>query len=580
MSSNSSANGEDAGPCAVCGAQGRACARCRVDFYCGKDHQLQDWPRHKLGCSFLEPFTMCVGCGSESRDYLAACVAQCKSCGWPVCSAACGLREEHQAECGAFQRAGFKLKAGDANRPGAARLDALTALRVGLAFADTKVGASLRRLPSRLPDLQAALKDAGVHRQAVEDSHKAFAGRLRRASQWLRDEARVHCLSAEELERGLAVALLNGMEGASGSEFYLIGGVFAGLSLVGHSCLPTAWRYACRRDSKDMQLVASRDVAKGERLTTSFIRDPLSASLGCDTQRRRAVLADMTGRVCRCALCEDPTQRGLYLNSWRCACWQHHGCHELVLVLEGGRWRCDGCGCEGATSAQDGERFLGGLLGAMVSGRVGGGQAWLPEGAQLDGATGQGLPLLLEEYFGDLVAARTTEVAQWEEFIADALPPNGPLHPTHHLVLRAKRQILCPDKDGVEADITNLKLRMPKTIDEARRYSSHGRDLLRAVEVLRPGVNHYRTDLLRQLVVLDVMSVTLFAALPPWQCTARRAEWTTIVKEFAEDLSTVKKASVSPFEVETVHSLISQKNMLLAALNPVLKKDTQELQVI
>lgn len=50
--------------------------------------------------------------------------------------------------------------AGDASRPGAMRLDALTALRVALAFEDPKVGARLRSLPSRLPDLPTALKDA------------------------------------------------------------------------------------------------------------------------------------------------------------------------------------------------------------------------------------------------------------------------------------------------------------------------------------------------------------------------------------------------------------------------------------
>lgn len=66
----------------------------------------------------------------------------------------------------------------------------------------------------------------------------------------------------------------------------------------------------------------------------------------------------------------------------------------------------------------------------------------------------------------DLVAARNTTVAQWEEFIGDMLPPNGPLHPTHHLVLRTKRQILCPDKTGVEGDILHCKLRMPTTIGE------------------------------------------------------------------------------------------------------------------
>ena len=38
----------------MCGEEGPSCARCRLDFYCGKEHQLLDWPRHKRGCGALE----------------------------------------------------------------------------------------------------------------------------------------------------------------------------------------------------------------------------------------------------------------------------------------------------------------------------------------------------------------------------------------------------------------------------------------------------------------------------------------------------------------------------------------------
>ena len=47
------APGAPTGPCAVCGAEGRPCSRCRVDYYCGKEHQTQDWARHKAGCGAL-----------------------------------------------------------------------------------------------------------------------------------------------------------------------------------------------------------------------------------------------------------------------------------------------------------------------------------------------------------------------------------------------------------------------------------------------------------------------------------------------------------------------------------------------
>jgi len=39
-------------PCKVCGTTDGTsrCARCRVVFYCGKEHQVADWASHKVLC--------------------------------------------------------------------------------------------------------------------------------------------------------------------------------------------------------------------------------------------------------------------------------------------------------------------------------------------------------------------------------------------------------------------------------------------------------------------------------------------------------------------------------------------------
>ncbi len=34
----------------------KACAKCKCAYYCGKDHQLQDWARHKIDCKALRKF--------------------------------------------------------------------------------------------------------------------------------------------------------------------------------------------------------------------------------------------------------------------------------------------------------------------------------------------------------------------------------------------------------------------------------------------------------------------------------------------------------------------------------------------
>lgn len=39
------------------------CARCECVYYCGKDHQVQDWPRHKQECKYLKK------CGLKPRSY-------------------------------------------------------------------------------------------------------------------------------------------------------------------------------------------------------------------------------------------------------------------------------------------------------------------------------------------------------------------------------------------------------------------------------------------------------------------------------------------------------------------------------
>ncbi|KAE8740987.1 hypothetical protein FOCC_FOCC013482, partial [Frankliniella occidentalis] len=530
--------GAEKGPCRVCGAEGRACARCLVDFYCGKLHQTQDWPRHKRGCGALEVREDArFGRYAVAAKDIPAGTVLMRELPLVTFPTSWHCPGSDNQECTPLCNSTFLSLAADASALGS-RLDALTALRVCLAAKAAVVGPIIRNLPGCLPDLKANLEGAGPFAASVREGQDKFRARVDRAVTWLYDVAKVRWLPREELAHGLSCALLHGLEGTSGEESHLVGGVFAGLSLAGHACYSNAWRYASRRGSTEMLLVASRDIPRGERVTTNFMRDPLNPKY------RREFFALTWGFLCRCTLCEDPSQLGLNLDSWHCRCWEH------------------------------GEAFLGGILDAALGGVVKGnhfladGRVMLG-GTALDGAQGAGYSFMLEEIhfffakqlrllltskiyaigstqlFQQLLSERESTIAQWEELIQDALPPNGPLHPTHHLVLRAKRQILCPDTDGVERDIVNLKLRIPKTM-----------------------------NLLRQLVVLSFTRMTLFASQFKQNLWRRQQdEWKAMVEEFAKQMKDLKTISVSPYEREIYQSLAGQNSSLLRSkLHPVLRK--------
>lgn len=122
------------GKCGVCEAPASTrCSSCRRAFYCGKEHQRENWPKHKAACRGYEeaeseelgrhllasrdfapdelvlsespivwgpaPHSddrVCVGCGIKDA------VCRCPGCSWPACRVACdGLVDEdrHGYEC-------------------------------------------------------------------------------------------------------------------------------------------------------------------------------------------------------------------------------------------------------------------------------------------------------------------------------------------------------------------------------------------------------------------------------------------------------------------------------------------------
>ncbi|KAJ8944949.1 hypothetical protein NQ318_013097 [Aromia moschata] len=56
MSSSGTAGEVTTNTCSLCGISENLlrCSRCKVTFYCSKDHQKQDWKKHKVVCTKFE----------------------------------------------------------------------------------------------------------------------------------------------------------------------------------------------------------------------------------------------------------------------------------------------------------------------------------------------------------------------------------------------------------------------------------------------------------------------------------------------------------------------------------------------
>ncbi|XP_034230296.1 uncharacterized protein LOC117639047 [Thrips palmi] len=388
-------NAESA-PCTVCGAAGRPCGRCRLDYYCGKKHQVQDWARHKVGCGALEVrqddalgrhlvfakdvpagtvvlrelpllvvpppwnprMVFCVGCLS---DRLPLWHPQCPLCGWPVCSPSCSRLPRHQAECAAFQRAGFMSDV-VLTWPDKEKVwTALSALRTHLASEKQPLLLEMQSshsavLPSEgaLPTVLGLVDAVGWRCTFGADVRQER--RWSAAARWLREEAGLHWIAEEDLVRAAGMNDINGVQlNPMNAVESLVKGkmgtfLFHALSRVQHCCNPTGLLLC--RDSKaadlEQLLVTTRDVKAGEHLSIDYLDMAFQ-----DAVTRRRLLRRGWSFECRCERCEDPTACGVYIGSPCCPQCSERG-EQQLMVPELAGWdgqggglpgyRCQGCG--------------------------------------------------------------------------------------------------------------------------------------------------------------------------------------------------------------------------------------------
>ncbi|KAE8743937.1 hypothetical protein FOCC_FOCC009400 [Frankliniella occidentalis] len=206
------------------------------------------------------------------------------------------------------------------------------------------------------------------------------------------------------LERAYRASAINGFGFKNGK--YSGSVLYSGLSMLEHSCLPNARVVPVDEDSEEVFLIAVRNIAAGEHVTIAYNSERFP------TLSKRWYNNALRGLVCRCELCEDPTEKGTYFSAWCCTTCKSKKVKSIVTLVGAFGWQCRVCKSSGPS---------------------------------VDPAVRE-----LEESFRSLQASMALhpdpigEDGQrlWQRFIDGALFPKGPLHLTNHLVVKARAELL------------------------------------------------------------------------------------------------------------------------------------------
>ncbi|KZC11057.1 Protein msta, isoform B [Dufourea novaeangliae] len=313
--------------CPICGDRLNAilrCSGCGQQVYCGKDHQRQDWPRHRSVCQAWEihespelgrhllasrdigqgdliitesPLVwgpalhtdqrVCVGCGKEceSTDI------RCKICLWPACDRDCsGLvdKNRHGLECLILVKARI-----------IPRCDVLLVVRMLILWwKKSKHWTALEKL------------------QSHEES---------------RD---VNALETMPPEGSVAI--------------------YETACLLEHSCLANT-RHTFKIDEKGRPRITVKAlcfIKRGEHLSTMYTHALWA------TMARRAHLQDTKYFSCYCKRCSDPTELDTHLGTLICPQDQGYILPADPLDFES-EWKCEIC--PGTLTAAEVREFTGKL---------------------------------------------------------------------------------------------------------------------------------------------------------------------------------------------------------------------------
>ncbi|XP_051172680.1 SET domain-containing protein SmydA-8-like [Leptopilina boulardi] len=336
---------ESKGICAVCEKPASLrCSDCKVEFYCTKDHQRNDWKRHKSACRAWEikedkklgrylvatrdlhpeeliiselplvfgpaPHSedrVCVGCGSRQIP------ARCIGCSWPVCRIDCdGLMdvERHGLECQLLAKARILP-----------RCSIILALRLLILR---------RRNPKKwktVMKLQSHEESRGLGTEAYEET-KSLA-------QYLAPFLSADPSAVEVLPKISGLIDVNALETnpPEGSV-----GIYENTCLLEHQCIAnTRFKFSIDEMGRPRIFVkAVTFIKKGEHLSTTYTH------VFWSTRVRRDHLLATKYFLCSCERCADPSELGSHLGTLKCPCNE-----GLILpkdpLDEETEWSCNSC---------------------------------------------------------------------------------------------------------------------------------------------------------------------------------------------------------------------------------------------
>ncbi|RZB39816.1 zf-MYND and/or SET domain containing protein [Asbolus verrucosus] len=349
--------------CAVCTKNARhACSACNGVYYCDREHQKEDWKRHKSSCApfkvqtdeilgrclvatrnikageiimrklplILGPKTvsaaLCLGC-HKKLNLEQSFRYDCSKCHWPLCNQSCEETPLHMAECEIFAKARYTptVKNDNSKQSVYSCIAPLRALL--LKVKEPSKFETLIKCQSHLQEHLATQVYQVLRRNLIP----FFVNVLKFDT------------NEKEIMNICSIFDTNCFEVRDTKGLVNVRGLYPVVSLLSHDCKHNT-KHAFYGDDFQLVLTATIPIKKGDLITTTYTQTLWG------THMRRAHLKMSKHFDCVCERCKDPTELGSYAGAIYCTrCKSVDRSNENKIIScdpldQDANWKCEGCG--------------------------------------------------------------------------------------------------------------------------------------------------------------------------------------------------------------------------------------------